>query len=338
MKYSYEKVLENYQLMKKCFQGEKAPSKYIHYTSQESFYAMFKDYIEKTDTNISSYEELKYIVMFASQIQYLNDKQEYREGMQIIKDSSIDTTNLFESIFVTCFCGEEDLLSQWKYYGKNCGIAIEFDFSESTMICWYDEIKNGKRELPAPKYWANIMPYNVLYSNHNEIFYNIRRIINESYKDTSDREAANIFIPYCKNEKFKEEAESRLVFYPIELKTIEGKEINTKIEYRNNGKLTPQFKCKISFSDQEKAKKKIPVKSIMVGPGNNQRLVFNSIIRMLESNKEHIKFYSDDALDNILQKKSTLADNGKIGILNQRITYKTEDGILISMSSVPFRD
>lgn len=343
MKYSYESVLVNYELMRKCFPLESKPQKFFHYTSQESFYAMFKDYIEQLDMAPFTEEDTKYVNLFASQMQYLNDKQEYREGVQVIKDAGVDTAQLFESIFVTCFCGKEDLLSQWKYYGKNCGIAIEFDFSDSTQLCWYTLIKSKTiGETPPPVYWANIIPYNVFYENHKDQFLKMKEIVNSnSFKDTNDKEAANIFIPYCKNANFLEEDESRIVFYPVEAVIPEGERLITKIEYRAaNGKIVPQFKCKIAYLNNKKSRFAIPVKSIMIGPGNNQRLIFNSIINMLERDKSNIRFYSDEDIDPILNQKGELTDNdyNKLGLLNNRVTYRTTDNILISMSRIPFRD
>ena len=341
MKYLFEDVRFIYELMQKCFPVELRPQKFFHYTSQESFYAMFKDYIEQLDMAPFSEDETKYVNLFASQMQYLNDKQEYREGTQIIKNSDIDTAQLFESIFVTCFCGTEDLLSQWKYYGKNCGISIEFDFSDSTQFCWYTLKKNKKGdETPPDIYWANITPYKVFYEDHGEQFSKIKEIVNSNlFKDTSDKEAANIFIPYCKNTHFAEENESRIVFYPVESVLHNNDHLITKIEYRTtNGKIVPQFRCKVSYLDSKKSKYAIPVKSIMIGPGNNQRLVFNSIINMLERDKANIKFFNDEDIDHVLNQGLELCENRKIGLFNNRVSYRTTDNILISMSRIPFRD
>ena len=339
MKYPYDMVCTYYELISKCFPDTDNKQKYIHYTSQESFFAMFKDYVEQIDEETLNIDKPKFVCLFASQMQYLNDKQEYKEGLEIIKNSGVDTSQLFESIFVTCFCGKEDLLSQWKYYGKNCGIAIEFDFNESTRLCWYTEVKDKMPQTPSLIYWANVKPHNVFYKNHGQHFEKIKSIVNNNvFKDTADKEAANIFIPFCKNGNFIEEKESRIVFYPLRSEADKDQYFYTPMEYRvSNGKIIPQFKCKISLAD-ENSKRKIPVKSIMVGPGNNQRLVFNSIINMLERGKENIKFFSDDELDKILKEQTKLMKSNNLGLHNGRITYRTKDKILISMSNIPFRD
>lgn len=341
MKYSIETVLTNYELMGKCFAGDKSTGeRFFHYTSQESFCAMFNDYINQIDDYNHNIDNLKYVTLFASQMQYLNDKQEYKEGIEVINDANIDVSQLFDSIFITCFCGKEDLLSQWKYYGKNCGISIEFDFKKTTRLCWYDLIEHSKKSDPPYAYWASIKPHKVFYKNHNEKFKLIKSIVdNNIYKDVADKEAANIFIPFCKNKNFSEESESRLIFYPIISQLDKDKYLSTPMAYRiSNGKIIPQFKCKIAFGDEHKAKYSIPVKSIMIGPGNNQRLVFNSILSMLERDKKNLKFYSDEEIDKIFKDKTQLNKDNKIGLHRGRLTYKTKDNILISMSNIPFRD
>ena len=136
-----------------------------------------------------------------------------------------------------------------------------------------------------------------------------------------------------------EENESRVILYPIKSKLQSDSILFTSVDYRvSNGKIIPQFKCKVAYADEDKAKKAIPVKSIMVGPGNNQRLVFNSIINMLETNKSVVKFYADEELDLIIKDNILLNKNNKIGLHKDRITYKTDNNILISMSAAPFRD
>ncbi len=333
MKYSLNELSDYYRLTEKCFCGSSKPQKYIHYTSQESFYQMFKNYIERIDLNSESEEPL-YINIFASQIQYLNDKQEYKEGLLVISDEKVSADNLTDSIFVVCFCGKEDLLSQWKYYGKNCGIAIEFDFDEETVLCWYS--KDGEEKILDTKYWIVNKPHKVFYDEHKENFNKIFKVIkNAGRKDETVKEAANIFIPYCKNSAFEEEDESRMVFYPVQSQLHDAGNLITKIDFRvTNGKIVPQFKCKVAYGNKTGCS--IPIKSIMVGPGHNQRIVFNAIISMLESNKTKVKFYSDEIIDKIVAGEPNV--DKELILKNNRVTYTTSDNIIISMSNIPFRD
>ena len=139
------------------FQSEMAPVHYIHYTSFAGFKAMFEPYAENGE---------QYIRIFPSQIQYLNDYQEYKEGVKVVGNIPVGIDN---NIFAVCFCGEEDLLSQWKYYGKNSGIAIEFDFNNNNpcRYKWWDDID----EKVSDKSDEFLMrPYPVLYNDHDGEF------------------------------------------------------------------------------------------------------------------------------------------------------------------------
>jgi len=328
---NFDKAEENYELMTACLKSKQRG--FFHYTSQASFYAMFKDYIDEINKGEYGKKE-KFVTLFASQMQYLNDRQEFIEGVNIVSNAGVNTTDLFESLFVTCFCGKEDLLSQWKYYGKDCGISIEFDFSNDVFLCWYNMIgENGEKETPI-EYWSAIRPYRVIYKNQKSKFDEIRSTVNNiRYKNVADKEAANIFVPYCKNSKFSEENESRLVFYPIKTELPNKEFLLTKLEYRESkGKMIPQFKCKMAY--KHKNQRIIPIKSIMIGPGYHQHLVFNSVINMLEPNREKVRFFSDEEIDNVIRG----SENNDIGIIEGRVTYITSNYIKISMSAIPMRD
>jgi hypothetical protein len=154
------------------------------------------------------------------------------------------------------------------------------------------------------------------------------------------------FIPMCKNYYFKHEKESRLLFFPSE---------NTEIKYREkNGRILPYLKCVVVNKDSEK----YPVLSVMVGPGNNQNLVFNAVINMLDGIDNH-NFISEkdcekvqNSLDLCYKCKSELRekaesgrlycyqkDNEETGVQDKVVTYySSRTGILVSKSPIPFRD
>lgn len=84
--------------------------------------------------------------LWASNTKFLNDKAEGKEGLQLTKEIitehlekgglnvyfeclNMDLQNVInsgskEDIYSISFCRESDLLSQWRGYGKNGGIAI----------------------------------------------------------------------------------------------------------------------------------------------------------------------------------------------------------------------
>ena len=152
----YSKYIEEYLIRPDSkFQGE---GKYFHYTSLESCINMLKH----TDGEFE---------IWASHLSFLNDKEELINGMKLIdrkvedlllskgdtlsdwieeyQEGRMNEDNLLDDIYVVCFCSKRSLLSQWKYYGKNSGIAIEYnlDFCEySGYIASNIPFKNMNQE------------------------------------------------------------------------------------------------------------------------------------------------------------------------------------------------
>lgn len=304
--------------------NRKSPGHYIHYTSFSGFKKMVEPYAENGEL---------YIKVFPSQIQYLNDYQEYKAGVKVVKQKGTVGDN---NIFAVCFCGKEDLLSQWKYYGKNSGISIEFDFNTANPCrCkWWGKIDNIKNE---DNDGFLMMPYTVFYDKQTSEF---KKLINNFKLSHSKSLLESIFIPFCKNKSFHEENESRLIFYPLSDSVC-----NTKIIYRvTEDKIIPQFECSIAYYDTNSCNS-VPIKNVMIGPGHNQVLLFNSVIHMLERDKYNLPFYDSDIIEEI--KKSTAVDSSsqpvkalylaKKSSSKRYVTYKTESGITVQMSPTPFR-
>lgn len=82
--------------------------------------------------------------LFARNIRFSNDTNEYLLGQALIKDFITNCLNLTENIrkeiiedieknpimqFMVCFCKNGDLLSQWRGYAKS-GVSIGFDFTD----------------------------------------------------------------------------------------------------------------------------------------------------------------------------------------------------------------
>lgn len=299
------------------------------------------------------------------------------------------------NIFISCFSSNGDLLEQWKYYGSKCGLSIEFDFSECEGF-WESQEIPLSQEVNEYNYNEHILteenegndpfgfdknidnhyfstskkgltrqgislsPINVLYEEddkHNVLKKTLITDINkkmlelnlyESYSELNQYVECTIsaFIPMCKNYYFKHEKESRLLFFPSE---------NTEIKYREkNGRILPYLKCVVVNKDSEK----YPVLSVMVGPGNNQNLVFNAVINMLDGIDNH-NFISEkdcekvqNSLDLCYNCKSELRekakpgrlycyqkDNEETGVQDKVVTYySSRTGILVSKSPIPFRD
>ena len=98
----------------------------FHYTSIQGFLLMMEPLREKK------------CYLFPGHLRYQNDSLEFGEGINYLKQYRGNYKQEIKSclqalesnVFASCFSGDGDLLDQWKYYGKNCGLAIEFHFAE----------------------------------------------------------------------------------------------------------------------------------------------------------------------------------------------------------------
>lgn len=364
----------------------------FHYTSITGALLMLKDIQNKK------------CHLFAGNMMYQNDKNELREGIEIVK--GIETTedeykkivvecinDLNDNIYISCFSSQRDLLEQWKYYGKDCGLSIEFDFSEcegfwqegaeiseeTKQVVKYntrmnnkdidkyiDEFINGKEssdyndvikmetEFSNTRGGIDLKPLDVIYDDKLKVEYVEKLVVSQrenilkklDIQKTEERIkgyidcAISTLIPICKNRFFEHEKESRLLFYPME---------KTKVEYREkNSRILPFIKCTIVNKDANK----YPIKSITIGPGNNQNLVFNAIINLLEGNSNE-NFYTEEYCDNILKQDISFTDESQVidktefqemtciknEITSEKVlVYHSVGNILVYKSPIPFRD
>jgi Protein of unknown function (DUF2971) len=96
-----------------------------------------------------------------SDVQYLNDKSEYKYGVDLVLDNikklQSDDNNdrqhtflsllydtyqrpLSKTIFVACFCETENVLSQWERYAhKSTGYSLGFKFTENLLLGFGDD-------------------------------------------------------------------------------------------------------------------------------------------------------------------------------------------------------
>ncbi len=165
--------------------------------------------------------------------------------------------------FMVCFCKNGDLLSQWRGYAQN-GVSLGFDFtggefnqeSAQKHIEYFCVLNNQKfqatcKENENKKYCVNNeplvfvqMPYQVQYISQND---NIlpKKIIeilmmlmrnNSIYDLKSSVRMLFEYIPFIKNDSFKEEEEYRLIFdmdYLGKTKAYNHYIRSKKIEYIN---------------------------------------------------------------------------------------------------------
>lgn len=363
-------------------------SEYWHYTSAKAVLEIFKDHISSVDTGDGFVRNCTFL---ASNIRYMNDFHEFMDGIETYKDCCEDAnvSNALkkesdfhmDNIFLISFCGNGDLLSQWKWYGKDSGVSIKFEFSNAEIGTMDpNEFKKQDYNDPSnsterPYACADIRPYPVKYQSADKQAY-FKDLINTPVAQNCDQPGKVIplaFVPFCKDEGFEEEAESRLVFF-----AINPLDNSTNFKYNSfeQGRIKPALKVFIthrsaytplamdSLSPYRPEKKKpedmiVPAKNIIsqiiVGPGVNQNLVFNLLIHIFD--RKNYYFHDED--ENISEKKRPLSSSDfqeqsgntspttyrelhyvkwNVNKLQRvRASYLCENGIVIMKSATPFR-
>lgn len=242
--------------------------------------------------------------IFATHINYLNDSEEYINGLRELRslilsggdeiiNSEIAAKCLGDSVYQEAvknipqiysisFSCEADLLSQWYMYSKESGVRLKMCMPEEGLRFW---VKNkggsfgNRREITGKlkdvHYFTRIgMNAEEYDKEKKEIFKAIKEYISEQKID-EDIEGNIIKIwkdiaPYIKNYEFRQEKEVRLIF-----KAALGEDTGDLIEYRNSqGVLIPYLDIYMESG--------WPVTEIMIGPGRNQERVFNSICHFIE--------------------------------------------------------
>lgn len=276
----------------------------FHYTSFENCIKML------IPPNGNDY----YLELFASHFSYMNDTQEFLKGLHLIieqlnhisdlKNSQItETVNNFKSIFsdyqnipycaipphyIVSFNTECNNLAQWKYYGKNCGIAIEYDLNN----CIFSNYKVNDTYAKHSSYYVN---YDSV-EQKTEISNILHKLDDLDSNSESNKHihCKDILLKACaaasfiKDQNYKDEKEVRLLFAPSyqddsNTKTDENrKQLMNKVYYRPRGTeyIIPYLKIRVKSKDNNQ----YPIKSLTVGPGQNQELIFKSLIMFIQSN------------------------------------------------------
>ncbi len=308
-------------------------------------YEMIKDYAIWNYMNPFNKKELQYHYtdingfigimnnqeLWASNTKFLNDKAEGKEGLRLTKEiitehlekgglnvyfeclnmdlQKVINSGSKEDIYSISFCRESDLLSQWRGYGKNGGIAIGFNFTykEEEYLGrksvlphsfldrnYYENTeKDDNKFLPQEGEWIHL--FQVIYDPKEQ-----RRILDdiiclgseavEYYINTrkpSDaiEEIQNIsqniintieyFLPLFKNSGFKEENEVRYIW------RNDGKR---KIYFRErNGIIFPYLRCMLRDLNCQQLNE-LPIDDIVIGPQINQNEVKESVTYYLQHN------------------------------------------------------
>lgn len=277
--------------------------KYYHYASVDAV----KSILQHKD---------QVYTMWASHLSFLNDWEEFENGRELIfcvlekfiknnlgennnpenvlfqqtvekflrearfadKDICIDGEIIFSrNIFVLCFCQEENSLNQWKYYGKESGIALEFNLGE----CEYLGIICGE-----PESYVTQKPYKVIYDDITKKKV-LERLVNKMYQEflenQEDKQRALLhsladmygLCPLFKHRDFKDEQECRLLFRPVY--NDNQHDVRELVKYRKrDGILLPYMEVGLHVNKKSDNSQPL-IKNIIIGPGENQQLLYQSI-------------------------------------------------------------
>ena len=176
--------------------------------------------------------------------------------------------------FIISFCKRDDLLSQWRGYGKNGAYAIGFDkkalklmFEEESAKYHFNEIVCDYVKYVNIKNIPNVLRFDIiLLVNH---FIEYSAIINKKARlksgiggDILDKVFS--LSPLVKDYGFKEESECRAIFIGGS-KLLKYKGLHSKdIDFRNfGGTLIPYIEL---FKDDGR---RLPIKDVVIGPSKD---------------------------------------------------------------------
>lgn len=281
-------------------------------------------------------------IMWATNIRYMNDSEELSNGLDEIEKydgSNKDNIKLCISElkkekcimhYTLSFSGHEDSLSQWSMYSKESGVSLEMDFGKRSPWLKYDfenyELKKPHNQKIKHVIYctssSNGMPPKELKSAMKKI----NEMINERCGDESAslpyiRESVAECAALIKRYEFYQEDEYRAIFNLNNIQITE----NSPIFYRTDANVLKSY---IKVRCRNGKDVGWPVVSVMVGPGFNQDVVFNSLIFFLDNSNISIAKITHDtyiqrAKNYLLEGIKKLTDHSCIQKLTDHINnYK----------------
>ena len=300
---NYKAVKQIYNDMSQFPYNKKCERRIFHYTNTDVL-----DIILKNAT------------LRASHVLYLNDAEEYYQGINIIKDVIVNEhdfgdLNETQGIFSISFSQGEDLLSQWITYAKESGVSIEFDDSlmsleEKEGHSWFvfgieDNVGDNDEKYTHLVFNISKVLHEIIYVSPNES--RITSYIKDRYQKTceTDIEGMPLYATYIKDVSFEAEREIRAAFIYHQL--LESLEENAdkyfpKLNYyrMEKGILRPFINVQIlQFTNKGRDAfgeyaPMLPLKSITIGPSGNQQAVFNSVVHRIKYGDTKVYDYAKD--------------------------------------------
>lgn len=253
--------------------------------------SMLYNYYTKADT---AYSILTGGIIWATNIKYMNDFEEFLNGLNEIKkyrNGEIPENQLMGCIreleklsnvklYTISLCGRSDALSQWSMYAKESGVCIEMDLDKYKDISY--EIIDDELECKYPLKYKHViyctadsgaMSESELKSSQEEIKILLESCCSNDQGPTGMQESVSKCAALIKRYEFFQEDEYRAIF---NINNSGQKCIGFRMD---KGVLKSYVKVKC-FTNGEIG---WPVNSIMIGPGFNQDVVFNSWMFVLDN-------------------------------------------------------
>ena len=240
---------------------------------------------------------------WASNLFYLNDKQEFLTGIKKLEiifenDDMLDYVEKIThtngrtalGIFSISFSSEQDSLQQWITYAKESGVCIGLDKDivlNNVLLMSGDCIHKPYNFLPLA-YTGNKQSSKLM--EKKEIYDALRKGLSKAFWDDEAPEGwwkkrpeaviafLQLLAAYYKEGGFYGEQEIRAAF-------LVKKESEIKYFEHPTGILRPYIEVYFLREEQEGEmkvhKKEVPIRTIKVGPSGKQQAIFDSIIHRL---------------------------------------------------------
>lgn len=236
--------------------------------------------------------------IWATNVRFMNDSEEFVNGLKEISSlvqeeyvsdcveylSKLD----YVKIYTISFCGREDALSQWFMYAKECGVSLEMDFTNYGQPSCYALAENnspkysinGQIELEKVIYCttsSESMPAQEKQNAHDEIESHFKVKCPNKEPLSAVRQGIVESALLIKRYEFFQENEYRAI---INLDNLCDENCNPIFYRTDNNVIKSYVKVKYKISDKITG---WPIVAIMIGPGFNQNVVFDSMKLFLDS-------------------------------------------------------
>lgn len=274
--------------------------------------------------------------IWGTNVRFMNDSEEFVNGLkeisslvqeEYVSDCVEYLSNLdYVKIYTISFCGREDALGQWFMYAKECGVSLEMDFTNYGQHSHYALADNnsqkdsncGPIELEKVIYCttsSGSMPMKEKESAHCEI----KRLFEAKCPNKELMSAVRQGIIesalLIKRYEFFQENEYRAI---INLENLCDENCNPICYRIDNNVIKSYVKVKCKMSDEFTG---WPIIAIMIGPGFNQNVVFDSMKLFLDSAELRVpKVTLDVYVERILKYLYNAAD--KITYEHDRDNFK----------------